>query len=306
MIEIFGPIEQCCSIADDLIVFGFSEKDHNRVIFVVLDMAKCVGLCFIPHKCIFCCTQIPFFGMIVRDEGIKPYHKKIKALQELPMLNNVHEMQSFLEIVNYLSRFRPEIANLTCAFRQVIKKGIVFKLEHHHEIAFKVVVKEFIRDDHVLKYYDPFCNLYLECDASGISAGLTLLQNFTVEVKYAMDMFLTPDYLSQLLPIAHKSRTFTRCKRQYANIKCELLAIICGVKKCNYYTFRRHTYILSDHKPLSSTILKDLINALPRLQRMQLCLQKYNITIRHRKGSEIVFADHLSYNWILRATRLKG
>ena len=35
--EIFGPIEQCCSIADDLIVFGNPEEDHNRVIFVILD-----------------------------------------------------------------------------------------------------------------------------------------------------------------------------------------------------------------------------------------------------------------------------
>ena len=60
--------------------------------------------------------------------------------------------------------------------------------------------------------------------------------------------------------------------------------------------FRRHTYVLSDQKPLLSIILKDLINALPRLKRMLLCLQKYNVTIMYRKGSEIVFDDHLSRN----------
>ena len=48
-------------------------------------------------------------------------------------------MQSFLGIVNYLS---PKIANLTGALRQVVKKGNMFKLEHHHDIAFKVIVKE--------------------------------------------------------------------------------------------------------------------------------------------------------------------
>ena len=35
MDEIFGPIKQCCDIADNLIVFGYSEEDHDRVLFVV-------------------------------------------------------------------------------------------------------------------------------------------------------------------------------------------------------------------------------------------------------------------------------
>ena len=49
---------------------------------------------------------------------------------------------------------------------------------------------------------------------------------------------------------------------------------------------------------MSSIILKDLINAPPRLQRMLLRLQKYNVTIVYHKGVyfTIVFADHLSRN----------
>ena len=70
MDEVFGPIKQCCGIADDLIVFDYSEEDHNRVLLVVSDITKCVRLHFNPDKCIFWWTQIPFFGMIVRVEGI--------------------------------------------------------------------------------------------------------------------------------------------------------------------------------------------------------------------------------------------
>ena len=196
-----------CGIADDLIVFSYSKEDHDRVLLVVLDMANHVGLHLNPDKCIFHCTQIPFFGMIVGAECIKPDPKKVKAIQELPLPSNVCKMHSFLGIVNYLSRFSLKIANLTHALQQIIKKGNVFKLEHHHEIAFKVIVKELSRDDHVLKYYDPAHNLYLKCDASDISAGFTMLQYFTVEVEDEMDMFLIPGYLSQLLPIAYGNRT---------------------------------------------------------------------------------------------------
>ena len=62
-------------------------------------------------------------------------------------------MQSFLGIVSYLRRYSPKIANLTGALRQVIEKSNVFKLEHHHQIAFKVIVKELSRDIHVTSYY---------------------------------------------------------------------------------------------------------------------------------------------------------
>ena len=59
--------------------------------------------------------------------------------------------------------------------------------------------------------------------------------------------------------------------------------------------FGRNTIILSNHKPWCSIILKDVINAPPRQQRMLTRSQKY-ITIVYCKGSEIVFADHLSRN----------
>ena len=60
--------------------------------------------------------------------------------------------------------------------------------------------------------------------------------------------------------------------------------------------FGRNKIILSDHKPLSNITLKDLINTPPRLQRMLIRLQKYNITIVYCKGSETVLMDHLRRN----------
>ena len=113
MDHIFGPIEHCCGIADDLIIYGYTLDDHDRVLFTVLDTAKQVGLKFNPDKCIFKCTQIPFFEMLIGANSIRPDPKKIKALDQLPLPSNVHEMQSFLGIVNHLSHFSSKIASLT-------------------------------------------------------------------------------------------------------------------------------------------------------------------------------------------------
>ena len=50
----------------------------------------------------------------------------------------------------------------------------------------------------------------------------------------------------------------------------------------------------TDHKLLEMIALKNLANAPPRLQRMLLQLQRFDVTIRYRKGSEMQLADALS------------
>ena len=50
----------------------------------------------------------------------------------------------------------------------------------------------------------------------------------------------------------------------------------------------------TDHKPLEMIALKNLANVPPRLQRMLLQLQRFDVTIRYRKGSEMQLADALS------------
>ena len=102
MNQIFGPIVQCCGITGDLVIYGYSGEAHDHVLFQVLDMAKHVGVTINPDKCIFKCTQIPFFGILIGADGIRPDAKRIEALHLLPLLGNIREMQSFLSIVNYL------------------------------------------------------------------------------------------------------------------------------------------------------------------------------------------------------------
>ena len=50
----------------------------------------------------------------------------------------------------------------------------------------------------------------------------------------------------------------------------------------------------SNHKPLEMIYQKSLASAPPRLQRMLLQLQRYDVTIRYRPGKEMLLADALS------------
>ena len=106
------------------------------------------------------------------------------------------------------------------------------------------------------------------------------------------------------MPVAYGSKTLTDAEGRYANIKCELLGVVAGIEKFPTFCYGRSTIILSDHKPLTSIVRKDLVNAPLRLQRLLLCLQKYGVTIWYKPGKSMIFADHLSCNIHPEASRM--
>ena len=48
--EIFEDISQCVGIADDIVIFGYNDHDHDQTLYTVLDRAHKVGMKFNPDK----------------------------------------------------------------------------------------------------------------------------------------------------------------------------------------------------------------------------------------------------------------
>ena len=59
-------------------------------------------------------------------------------------------------------------------------------------------------------------------------------------------------------------------------------------------TRRDKVTVESDHKPLQSVFKKSLLCAPCRLQRMMLRLQRYNLQVVYKQGTQMFVADHLS------------
>ena len=81
---------------------------------------------------------------------------------------------------------------------------------------------------------------------------------------------------------------------EIANIERELLAVVFACIRFNTYLQGRRFTVQSDHKPLEMIHLKSMHNTPPRLQRMLLQLQKYDMKIEYKPGSEMLLADALS------------
>ena len=248
-------IRNCVAIMDDIIIFGFSPDgtDHDMIVRQVMNKAKEVSMRFNPSKCQFKRTEVKFFGMVLNRQGVVPDPAKIEALLKLPEPKIEALLQSFLGMINYLSRFEPKIADLTHRLRSLLKKSNEFIWTEAHSDDFKRLIDIMCNSPKLLRYYRPDLDLYLETDASGVAIGMALLQS-------------DENDRNSLYPIAYGSKTLTHTETRYANVEHELLGMVGGLEKFNYFIFGRPVTVLTDHKPLIAISKKSLANAPPRLQ----------------------------------------
>ena len=75
-------------IADDIVIFGYGDDDHDAALYSVLDRAREVGIWFNPDKCMFKKDSISFYGVTISADGIKPDPSKIEAIKNLPELKS--------------------------------------------------------------------------------------------------------------------------------------------------------------------------------------------------------------------------
>ena len=127
----------------------------------------------------------------------------------------------------------------------------------------------------MLKYYDVQEPVVVQCDASERGSGAALLQNGQ--------------------PVAFASRSLSQTERQYAQIEKECLAIVFSCERFSQYLAGREKITVeTDHKPLQSIFRKSILSAPCRLQRMLLRLQRFNLDVNYKPGTQMFIADHLS------------
>ena len=271
--QTFEGCKGTVGIADDIVVFGKSEEEHDRHLTEMLDRCRTTGLKLNPDKCKIKQRKIKFYGVICGEEGVQPDPAKVSALKNMAPPTSKQQLQSFLGLATYMGPFISSLSTLTAPLRELVKDGSPFNWNPTHQQAFEAI-KSAISAETTLAYYDPAKEVTLQVDASMAGLRATLLQDKK--------------------PIAFASKALTDTESRYANIERELLAVVYGCERFHTYLYGRTFIAESDHKPLEAIQLKNLISAPPRLQRMLLGLQPSDITIKYRPGKQMQIADALS------------
>ena len=86
----------------------------------------------------------------------------------------------------------------------------------------------------------------------------------------------------------------TETQARYAQIEKELLALVFTWQQFHQYIYGKTIEVHSDHKPLENILRRPLATAPAQLQRMLLCLQKYDINLIYKQEKLLKIADTLS------------
>jgi hypothetical protein len=271
--QTFEHIPGTYVIADDIIVAGKDEKEHDLLLKKVLDRAREKNIRFNPEKVQYKVEEVIYMGNKITSEGIKPDPAKVEAIKNMPEPTDKTAVQRVLGMVKYLDKYIPHASEICKPLRDLLKKENKWSWQNEHREAMKQV-KAALMSDEALQFYNVKDEVTIQADASQHGLGATLLQGGK--------------------PVCYASRALSECESRYAQIEKELLAVCFGCQKFHQYIFGKPVTVQSDHKPLEAIFKKQLGAVPPRLQRMMLRLQPYDVNIKYTRGKNMYVADTLS------------
>ena len=116
-------------------------------------------------KCKFSCTRIPSFGHIVGAEGLQPDPLKIDSILSMDPSSSLAVLQTFLGMVQFLSRFILDLATVAADLWKLVKKTSEFILGPEHQSAVNQI-KQVSTALTALQYFDGAQPVTIQVDAS--------------------------------------------------------------------------------------------------------------------------------------------
>ena len=268
-----------CNI-DDVLVHGATQEEHDRRLEAVLQRLSNANVTLNADKCVFNVASVQFLGQIVGPDGIKPDPAKVRAVLEMPVPNNQHEVRSFLGMVNQFSKFTNNLTDMTKPIRELLVKNTVWTWGPPQQDAFDKI-KKALTSTPILTLYDPNKATKIAADASSYGLGAVVLQEEEPGIWK---------------PVSFISRSMTATEAKYAQIEKEALAVTWACERSSNYIIGKAITVETDHKPLVPLLTNHTIDKLPpRLQRYKMRLMRFNIKdVRHIPGKLHYTADTLS------------
>eukprot|EP00731_Ephydatia_muelleri_P021136 Em0013g863a len=264
MVSLLRGIPGICAVFYDILVSGPSERDHLCNLEKVLSCLEESDLKLKLSKCSFLFSSVEYLGHRISAAGIQPTEDKKKAILQAPAPKNVTQLKSWLGLLNYYSKFLPNLSATLAPLYDLLKSQRSWSWESSQQVAFSKD-KELLTSASVLVHYEPDRELVLACDASEYGVGAVLSHHF----EEGFDR-----------PIAFISCTLAPAERKYSQLDKEALAIVFGVDKFHHTS-------LQWIAPIPQMVS-------PRVQRWALTLSAFDYTNSFRAGKLQGNADALS------------
>ncbi|GJW11477.1 reverse transcriptase domain-containing protein [Tanacetum coccineum] len=222
------------------------------------------------------CREGIVLGHKISKSGIEVDRAKVDVIAKLHHPTIVKGVRSFLGHAGFYRRFIQDFSKIARPMTHLLEKETPFVFSKDCIDAFQTLKKK-LTEAPILVVPDWNLPFELMCDASDFAIGAVLGQR----------------KMKHFQPIHYASKTTTEAQIHYTTTEKEMLAaIVYAFEKFRPYLVLSKSIVYTDHSALKYLMNKQ--DAKPRLLRWVLLLQEFDITIRDKKGSENLAADHLS------------
>ena len=98
-------------------------------------------------------TEVEFFGETCTIDGHKAAQSKISAITGMPALTFKKQLQLFIGMINYLSKFSARLSEPAEPIRELVKEKVHFNLGPEHQEVFNLMKKEIAKAP-IFAYYN--------------------------------------------------------------------------------------------------------------------------------------------------------
>ena len=263
---------------DDIIIWSKDIESHIKKLETVFSLFEKSNLKLKPSKCFFLFNEINFLGHIVSDKGISTQPAKVKTISELPVPKTVKQLQRFLGMTVYYSKFIESYSTLAYPLYQLIKTEEK-TIKNWTDICQKSFeeIKLRLNESPVLIHYNNQKTVYLRCDCSNTASGLILLQE-------GED--------GELHPLTFYSKVLKPHQHKYSTTYKEYLSVLYATRLYRNYLLDKKFVVLTDHKPLLRA--KNFKPDNRQLSQLDLLLSEFDFEVNYVTAKNVADADCLS------------
>lgn len=278
---VLSGIPRTSHVVDDILAHDSSYSAHLARVIEILERCDSHGITLSPSKLQFASPTVDFCGYKLSPAGYTADDRKVRAIAEFPVPQNITDLRAFMGLANQLGSFSDETACAAHPLRDLLKPRNHWQWTEVHQQAFEEV-KKTLTQTPVLAYFDASRPTALHTDATRLHGlGYCLLQHQQGHWKL----------------IQCGSRFVTDVESRYAAVELEMLAVTWAVRKCRLFLAGMPSFdVITDHRPLVPILnqksLVEIEN--PRLQRLKEKLLPYRFTAVWKPGKTHCVPDALS------------
>jgi len=265
---------------DDLITHSNTFDEHIHHLDVQLTLLGQHNLTVKLSKCKFAQKEVKFLGHIISKDMLKMNPESVATILKWQRpkdnTNRVKAIRGFLGMVGWYRKFIPDFSDKAVPLFNLTRKDVKWEWTDQCEKAF-IYLRDSITRNPVLLVPDPTKGYILHTDASDKALGAVLMQY---------------DDNGNLRPIAYASKTLDSAQKNYSVTDREALAIVWALEHFNTYCEGHKYTAVTDHAALR--YLHTAEHKTPRMHRMVLRLQPYEVKLHYSKGETHYAADLLS------------